>query len=256
MTHNESLANLAALRIDIPCDYIDLPMQQAMQKIEDEYKDDYIRPNLVPYNQNMARQFTCNKYESEEEQQKKREQAEASRLSRDKNKFFRHRMKMDIHMLTNLLHENAGRLVNLECFANEILKTSGLPPIDWAEVWDDDASISFVQDTDDEDDDKEEEDTDDEMTYFWDDENDAYDDVSGGITSGASSGESYKTSDEEFSYDDQDGYFNDQRIYMDEYDYEHCFMEPDITITHPGDLATIYESSEDNFINSGEDSEQ
>lgn len=114
-------------------------IQQAIHDIETEIKKGYVKPDKLIYNKKMARNFSKNEMESIEELQRKEAQAQSARLSRDRNKFLCERIYEEIEMLTTVLHEDITRLVNLECYANENLVRNGQSPIDWHNVWQDDA---------------------------------------------------------------------------------------------------------------------
>lgn len=241
------IASTPSLRVHPSRGYSELSVQQALQKLEDEYKEEYVRPNYVPYNRNMARQFPRSQDESEEEQKRKRDQAEASRLSRDKNKYFRVRMEQDIKMLTRVLRDHMARLVNVECYANEMLQTQGIRPVDWANVWDDDVSVppppALSGDEEMRD-----------LSKLWDGDSD--DDASES-TSGS---RSPRNSDSDDFADDDDSGKDTGKESPDSGDsettegssaYDQCVIEPEITLTHGGD-ATIYESHGDDLY-SGED---
>lgn len=131
------ISGLPALRIHPSPGYYDLTIQQQTQQLEDEYKEEYIKPDRVPYNKNMARQFPSAQAHTLEELKKKRNQAEASRLSRDRNKYYRSRMEQDIEILTKVLEGHMKRLANIENFTNDFFKRNNLPPFDWTNVWSD-----------------------------------------------------------------------------------------------------------------------
>lgn len=122
-------------------------IQQMVHDIEEKYKKDYVKPESVPYNRNMARQFPKSDEESREQRVRKCVQAETSRVSRDKNKYMRLRIEEDNDKLKAMLRHHCKRLMNLEGYVNEVLVKNGKPPIDWQNVWEDDA-LSVPDDSD------------------------------------------------------------------------------------------------------------
>lgn len=101
----------------------------------------------------MARQFPKSDKETCEVRARKSIQAETSRVSRDKNKFMRMRLDEDNEKLKSMLRERIERLVNVECFVNELLVKNDQPSIDWQNVWEDDACQNFFDSDDNENDD-------------------------------------------------------------------------------------------------------
>lgn len=107
--------------------------------LENEMKNKYVQPVSVPVqHKNMVRDFDI-VVQSMEERERRDTQANSARISRDKLKFFRERMKEEIELLHSVLHDHIKRLMNLECYANELLMINGQRPIDWRHIWNDDA---------------------------------------------------------------------------------------------------------------------
>lgn len=115
--------------------------------MEEHYKKYYVKPESLPYRKNMARQFPKTEEESSEQRTRKSVQAETSRVSRDKNKFMRMRLEEDNEVLQTMLRDHIVRLVNLECYANELLVKNGQQPVEWQSAWEDDAYIDKTEST-------------------------------------------------------------------------------------------------------------
>lgn len=116
-------------------------IHQMVHDLEEHYKKYYVKPECLPYKKNMARQFSKSAEESSEQRTRKSIQAETSRISRDKNKFMRTRLEEDNEILQTMLCDHVVRLVNLECYANELLMKNGQQPVDWRSVWEDDVRV-------------------------------------------------------------------------------------------------------------------
>lgn len=124
-------------------------IRKIVHKLEKQYKQDYVERD-VPYHKHMARQFPQNGKQSSKTRVRKNMKAVSSRVSRDKIKFMRMRLKEDNAKLKRILHDHIERLVNLECFFNDFLVRNGQPSIDWRNVWDDDACRDRYYSNDDE----------------------------------------------------------------------------------------------------------
>lgn len=207
-------------------------IQQIIHGVEEEFKKGYKKPESVPYNKNMARKFPNSQKESCEQRQRKYAQAETSRVSRDKNKFMRVRLEENNEILRSVFGAYISRLVNLECYANEVLMKNGQPPIDWQHVWDDDACSQVDSDNHNDDDDDDAEVNVEQLEDIQDDEKESQSDDSND-----------STTDSEY----------DDRMTMtsmgDENDQ--CMIDSDETMSENNE-ATIYECH-GNGIYSGDD---
>lgn len=228
------ISGTSSLRVHPSRGYSQLSVQQQIQQLEEEYKDEYIKPERVPYNKNMARKFPRNKNESKEERKKKRDQAEASRLSRDKNKYFRMRMDQDIKMLTKVLEGHMKRLSNLEGFTNECLVKNEIGAVDWKLVWEDGSMqpehIDYAGNTCSSDEDNVDYDSDQDVDHenYTDD--------------GSSAAGTSRSEDSLMRYEESDDCDND---------YDQCFNDNDDHFNDTGDT-TIYENNDDE-IHSGDE---
>lgn len=126
-----SLGTLVPLNINNT--YENLPIQQRIQRLEEECKMDYIKPMDMPYHRNMARKFPYERVLSQNDVKKKQSQAESSRLSRDKKKYLRGCMKHNISALTKVLEAHISQFTQMKSF----MEAKVGPDFDWDALWDD-----------------------------------------------------------------------------------------------------------------------
>lgn len=117
-------------------------IQKMIRELEDGYKNNYVKPEYVPYNKNMARQFSTGDSESQETRQRRSHQAVTSRVCRDKTKFMRAQIEESNENQHARLRRVITNLVNVECWVNDIMRQNGKEAIDWKKMWQEEEDTS------------------------------------------------------------------------------------------------------------------
>lgn len=114
------------------------PHDAALKALRNEFKAYYIQPSLdqIPYNKNMARNFSSTEDQSEEQRIKRKGQANASRVSRDRMKFVDEHVRMERERLERELIQLMIELQQSEQQVNALCKKKKKMPIKWSTKWD------------------------------------------------------------------------------------------------------------------------
>lgn len=104
-----------------------------------------MEPQLLPYNEKMARKYILSDKDTEEDARRRHYQAESSRLCRHRTKYVENCLEADIPNLQRVLHQRIKRLVEMEDFVNGWFLRSGVPTTDFKAMWDDDCQQTNVE---------------------------------------------------------------------------------------------------------------
>lgn len=116
----------------------DLPIKRQILLLQRNYKNEYVQPEIIPYRERMARQHYGKEEGTIEDIERKKMQADISRISRHRTRFVENRISEDIPNLRRVLHQRIKRMVEMEDFVNSWFSREGLSPVNFDEMCDDD----------------------------------------------------------------------------------------------------------------------
>lgn len=110
-----------------------------LKRLHEEFKAHYVQPpiNQIPYNKNMARKFDSTTDETEAVRRRRKRQAEASMVCRDRIKFVNEFVRMEQERLESELHASIQELLEAENAMNAIYKKTKKPVVSWKDYWND-----------------------------------------------------------------------------------------------------------------------
>lgn len=113
------------------------PLATALNALRNEFKTRYVPTSLdqIPYNKNMVRNFSSTKHQTEEQRIKRKCQADASRVSRDRIKFIDGCVRKEHERLEQEMFQLMIELRQTEQEVNALRKKKKRMPIDWSAKW-------------------------------------------------------------------------------------------------------------------------